>query len=566
MKKLILAVIGVMAMGAVSAQAWNWAVSGGGRSNSEGNTSIAKDAAGNTYLCGDFEGSKNFGTTPFTAVGFADGFLVKYNAQGVFQWAVQFSGNGFVNSVEGSGVAVDAAGDVIVSMNFSSSLNAGGNTYFNPGGNNDAILIKYTSAGIFSWARQVGGAGNERITRLCYYNNALYACGSHTQAFTAGSVSFAAPSSGSLDDAFLLKCDAAGVPLWGVKGGSSLDDRALALDAGPGGIYYGGYFTGTANFGGTSVVSGSVQGQSQPDWFLVKLDESGAQQWVKDYGGAYGEQVFGISQNAFGSVYCIGNFYGSSTFGTGLTLTEFSPGNPAGNGDVFVCLIDATTGTCNWVRHIRCVNGNNNETGESVSCDPGGSAYVTGAFNGNSTIAGAANQTGTTLSATSNPGKDAFVAKYSITGSLLWAIKLGGTNVDVGKSILWNPNGFCTVAGNFSASITVTSSISITAASASASYFLANYNGLTASTDELSADAFSMYPNPTDGMLRISTRNLLTIDRVEVYSVTGQLLLSEQIGMPGDDLRLNLASLDAGSYLVRLITDQGVGTQKIQVY
>lgn len=565
MKKLMLAVAGMMMAFTVTAQSWNWAVSGGGRSNTEGYTSIARDAAGNTYICGDFEGTKNFGTTSYTAVGFADGFLVKYNSSGALQWSIQLSGNGFANSIEASGLTVDAAGNVYVCMNFSASLNAGGNLYTNNGGNFDGLMIKYNTSGNFIWARQIGGSGNERLTQAKSYNNGIYICGSHNGAFSVGAVSFAAPSSGGSDDAFLLKCDTSGTPLWGVKGGSNLDDRAFALDAGPNGIFYGGYFTGNANFGGTPLVSGTVQGQFQPDWFIVKLTETGTQVWAKDFGGSFGEQLFGISQTPWGSVYCIGNFYGTSTFGTGLTLTEFSPGNPAGNGDVFVCLLDGSTGNCSWVRQIRCTSGDNNETGSSISCDPGGSAYVTGAFNGNTTFANAANQSGTALTATSNPGKDTYVAKYSITGSLLWVVKLGGTNNDIGKSILWNPNGFCTVAGNFSATISVATGISITAAPASASYYIANYNGLTASTEELSKDAFRIFPNPSSGILNITLRDDQLIDRIEVYSITGKLIHSELIGFNTTEMRLSLESLETGTYLVRLVTANGTGVEKIQI-
>jgi len=564
MKKLLLAVAGIMVACTVSAQSWNWAVSGGGRSNTEGYTSIATDNAGNAYLCGDFEGTKSFGTTTLTAAGFgADGFIAKYNNSGVFQWAIQISGTGLTNFIEAAGITVDLAGNVYACMNFSSTIIIGGNTYTNNAGNFDGMLLKCTSAGNIVWGLQIGGNGNERITQLSHYNGGLYLCGSHNSSFSVGSVTIAGPSSGNLDDAFLVKCDTTGNPLWAKNGGSTFDDRALAVNAGPGGIYFGGYFTGSANFGGTTLVSGSVQGQAQPDWFVVKLTESGTQLWAKDFGGSYGEQLTGISQTPFGSVYCIGNFYGTSSFGTGITLTEFSPGGPAGNGDVFVCLIDALNGNCSWARHIRCVNANNNETGNSISCDYGGSAYITGAFNANTTFANTATQTGTTLTATS--GKDSYVAKYGITGNLLWVVKIGGSGNDVGKSIVWNPNGYCTTAGNFSSTITIAPGITITSATTSSSYYIANYNGLTASTEELSKDEYNMYPNPTSGMLNISMRDKQLIDRIEVYSITGKLVLTETIGFSSDEMKLNLQSLETGTYLIRLVTANGTGVEKIQV-
>lgn len=564
MKKILLVLTGMILTLQASAQSYSWAYSGGGRSNTDGYTAIAKDGSGNTYLCGDFEGTKTFGSYTLTGVGFADGFLAKFNSIGFLLWVVQFSGTTGSSTVEAGGIATDAQGNVYFCGNFGYTVVVGGNTYTNTGGNNDGIIAKFSPTGTFIHARQVGGNGNERITQARFYNNSLYVTGSYSAAFTAGSVTFAAPSSAS-DDAFLLKLDSASTPLWGVKGGGTQDDRGLSLDAGPGGIYYGGYFTGNANFGGTTLVSGSVQGVYYSDWFVIKLTETGTQTWAKDFGGNFGEQCMGISQDPFGGVFCIGNFYGTSTFGTGLTLTEFSPGNPAGNGDAFVCKLDATSGTCQWVRHIRCTTGNNNEIGSAISCDPGGSAYVIGSFNATTTFGNAANQTGPTLTATSNPGKDTYIGKYSTSGSLTWIIKLGGTNIDVGKAILWEPNGYCTIAGNFSASITVVTGLVLTAAPASSSYYIARYNGLTTDLGETSAVNFNLYPNPAENMINIQIPTQVMVDRIEIYSITGALVKSEKIGFVTGEINYNAEDLSSGSYMLRLITDQGQTSKMIQI-
>jgi hypothetical protein len=88
---------------------------------------------------------------------------------------------------------------------------------------------------------------------------------------------------------------------------------------------------------------------------------------------------------------------------------------------------------------------------------------------------------------------------------------------------------------------------------------------LTASTEELSKDEYNMYPNPTSGMLNISMRDKQLIDRIEVYSITGKLVLTETIGFSSDEMKLNLQSLETGTYLIRLVTANGTGVEKIQV-
>ena len=565
MKKILLVLTGMIFTLQVSAQSYSWAYSGGGRSNTDGYTAIAKDGNGNTYLCGDFEGTKTFGSYSLTSVGFADAFLAKYNSIGYLLWVIQFSGTTGSSTVEAGGIAVDGAGNPYFCGNFGYTIVVGGNTYTNLGGNNDAIIAKFTPSGNFIHARQVGGTGNDRITQARFYNNSLYVTGSYSAAFTVGSVSFAAPTSAS-DDAFILKLDSASTPVWGLKGGGTLDDRGLSLDAGPGGIYYGGYFNGSANFGGSTLTSGSFQGSYQPDWFVVKISETGTQAWARDYGGTFGEQVTGISQDPFGGVFCTGNFYGTTIFATGITIAEAcAQGQPAGNGDAFVCKLDASTGNPLWARHIRCTNGDNNEVSASISADPGGSAYFVGSFNATTMFGNAANQTGPTLIATSNPGKDVFIGKYSTSGSLLWVMKLGGTNIDIGKAILWEPSGYCIIAGNFSASITVTNGLTLTAAPASSSYFIAKYDGLTTGIEEAADLNYNLYPNPAHSAINIQLDEPTLIDRIEIYSISGVQIKSEKIGLSTDQMNFNLEDLPAGSYMVRLLTAKGQTSKLIQV-
>ena len=177
----------------------------------------------------------------------------------------------------------------------------------------------------------------------------------------------------------------------------------------------------------------------------------------------------------------------------------------------------------------------------------------------------AANQSGPTLIANSNPGKDAYIGKYSSSGSLTWVIKLGGSNIDVGKSILWEPNGYCTIAGNFSATITVTSGVTLTAASASSSYFIARYNGLTTGLNESATIDFNLNPNPAESMIHILIPNQQMIDRIEIYSLTGALLKTEKIGFSTSEINYNAGDLASGSYMLRLITDEGQTSKLIQI-
>ena len=75
--------------------------------------------------------------------------------------------------------------------------------------------------------------------------------------------------------------------------------------------------------------------------------------------------------------------------------------------------------------------------------------------------------------------------------------------------------------------------------------------------DDVFNNQLSIYPNPSDGKVLIET--LSTIDKIEVYSITGQLL-DEFTGSSIEALNYS-----SGTYLVRAIAGDNVYTQKLIV-
>ena len=71
--------------------------------------------------------------------------------------------------------------------------------------------------------------------------------------------------------------------------------------------------------------------------------------------------------------------------------------------------------------------------------------------------------------------------------------------------------------------------------------------------DEISV---TVYPNPTNGILRVKTD--VEIQKLEIFSVRGELLLSTF------QSEINLADLNAGSYFLRATTSKGVSSKLVQ--
>jgi hypothetical protein len=558
MKKILMVITGLIITFNATSQTWSWTAALGGRSNTDGSIGMDRDATGNIYVCGDFEGTRNFGGTSLTAAAFSDFYFSKYNSTGTHQWTIQLSGTG-TTTIIANGIAVDPSGNILVTGYFSYNVTIGGTTYINPGGNGDSFIAKYSPTGTLIWSKVLSGNGNEFITSIKTLGTDIYISGGYSQALTFGTISLAAPA-GGFDDAFVMKLDAQGNGVWGVKGGGNNDDRALCLSVSNNSIYWAGFCNAVASFGGVNLNPlGTLA-----DIFICKLDGNGTQWWVKRYGGNFGQQINGMSQDPWGNPICTGNFYGTCSFGAGYSITENYAMFPAGNGDGFVTKLNAVDGTCSWVRQIKCINGDNNEVSNGAVTDPGGSTYVTGHFNATTVFASSSNQTGPSLVSTN--GKDAFIAKYSQTGTLLWVQKIGGSSNDQGKAVVYDANGICTVAGNFGGTLTLGTTAPITASPGAASVFIAKYDGLSAGVDEqVNTLKFEAHPNPADHFITVTSELTEPIELIEIYTVTGVRVLETKLDVHTNNHQIDLSELSSGMYFLQITAGENKGVKKIQI-
>src|SRR6186713_3464712 len=92
MKKILLIIISLTCLNlVVNSQpiVYSWAKSMGGKGTYDGSVGIAKDAAGNVYVTGEFSGTRDFGSYSLTSLGFSDVFICKYSSTGTCLWAVR---------------------------------------------------------------------------------------------------------------------------------------------------------------------------------------------------------------------------------------------------------------------------------------------------------------------------------------------------------------------------------------------------------------------------------------------------------------------------------------------
>jgi hypothetical protein len=361
------------------------AVPGGNTSQNDQCNAVAVDGSGNVYCAGE-----TFGSLGEANGGSKDAFVMKLNSSGQVQWITQL---GAVTAVPGgdtstwdycSGVAVDGSGNV-----YCAGATFGGSLGEASGGIVDAFVMKLNSSGQVQWITQLGAVtavpgGDTSQDDRCYgvavdSSGNVY-CGGNT----SGSLGEA---NGGNYDAFVMKLNSSGQVQWitqlgavtAVPGGDTSQFdlcMGVAVDGG-GNVYCAGFTDGSlgeANGGG-----------GNSDAFMMKLNSSGAVQWITQLGAVTAvpggntsqwDYCSGVAVDGSGNVYCAGATGGS-----------FGEAN-GGSADAFVMKLDSS-GALQWARQFGAVtkasamgDNSNYEAHNGIAVDNNGYVYAAGEADG----------------------------------------------------------------------------------------------------------------------------------------------------------------------------------------
>lgn len=220
-------------------------------------------------------------------------------------WAQVLDTGGVTNS---SGIAADHLGNVYVAA-YTNGASLGTNA-----GGYDAVLAKYSDAGVLLWTRQFGTSEADYAFQVAtdQFGNV------YTNGRTTGSLG--GPNAGD-EDNFLTKHDAAGNLLWRQQWGASGQDLSSGSWVDPQGNVY----RAMTTFG---ALGGAHLGDS--DIVAVKYDASGNLLWATQLGASGAEvSTGGISGDDLGNIYIAGQTTGSwdgpNAGGTDAVLIKLTP-------------------------------------------------------------------------------------------------------------------------------------------------------------------------------------------------------------------------------------------------
>lgn len=393
---------------------------------------VVADTFGNSFIAGGFDGAISFGNEELVSSGLSDAFLAKFSGDGEPLWSRQFGDAGEQSAL---GLTVDAAGDVVIAGDFTSTIDFGGGSLVSAG-ENDIFIAKFGADGSFLWGKRFGDAADQHVGAIAVDGDSgIVITGSFKGELDFGGAPL---MSAGKDDVFVAKLSGSGDYVWSTRFGDINNDQSgtsVAVES-TGAVIVTGGFTGAMDIGsgltaeglsdafvaklagangdviwskGVGSLGGNEGGQhissfesgeillvggfnqsleivgdpissvGSIDIFVLKLSNAGEPIWIKGFGSGIADFPFN------GAIGPNGNFVLGGAYGDSIDLGG-GPLVSVGNGDVFLAEFDGD-GNHIWSRHY----GGNADSGiiSSVAFSAPGMLFATGWFEGTIDLGGA---------------------------------------------------------------------------------------------------------------------------------------------------------------------------------
>jgi len=416
-----------------------WATYHGGAGD-ESFRDMAIDVSGNVYVIGTTSGVSGIataGASQTTNNGGMDVFLAKYSPQGDRIWSTYFGGE---SDDFGQGIDIDAGGNILVTGKTISVSGIAFGAAFQPVKNSgeDIYIAKFDQNGNKLWATYYGGPGDDRANSIAgdLSGNLVIAGWTTSSANVTTTVydnTYAGGNSWG-GDVLIAKFDSNGQRLWATYYGDTGDDLGLQIDVdNVDNVIVSGWTSSTTNFSSTGTYQ-PVYGGDTADAFLLKFSPNGNRIWATYYGGAgndYGDALIIDNSN---EIYLAGPTNSSNS----LTSTGAHQVTVGGNYDGFLSKFTAN-GQRIWGTYY---GGTGDDNIYGLAIDGAQNVYISGTTSSVNNIS--------TLNAhqtAKSAGEDAYIAKFSGSGSRSWGTYFGGNSQDQGYGLVTTYDGFIYSAG-----------------------------------------------------------------------------------------------------------------------
>lgn len=316
-------------------------------------------------------------------------WVIKINNIGTIEWQKVLGGSG--DDVAADFQITADGGYIFVGRTNSSDSNITGHH-----GDYDYWVVKLDSVGNIEWDRALGGTSYDFGYSIVQATDGGYVIAGVINSSNGDITHYYGQA-----DAWVVKLDSTGVLQWQKTYGSPDGDFVYNIQR----TNDGGYIIVGATYSNNFYFS-NHHGQS--DYWVIKIDSVGNNEWQKCYGGSNTDGAHFVQQTNDGGYIVVG-------------VTESINGDVSGHHgnsgyDCWVVKLN-NIGTIQWQK---CLGGTGSELGNSVQLTADGGYIIAGSTSSinNGDVYG------------NNGGSDAWIVKLDSTGIIEWQKCLGGTNND----------------------------------------------------------------------------------------------------------------------------------------
>jgi len=452
-------------------------------------------------------------------------WVVKLNSKGTITWQQVLGGTDNDNAAS---IRQTTDGGYILAGTSSST---DGNVTGNHGGS-DFWVAKLNSTGALQWQRSLGGTADDFAAAIRQTKDTGYIVTGFTSS-TDGNVT---GNHGSYDF-WVVKLDDTGAIKWEKALGGSNDDRAASIEQTTGNGYI---IAGYTNSADGDISHYRDTGGRYSDYWVVKINDTGAIQWQKTYGGEDYEYASSVKQTTDGGYVVAG--FASSVYGD--VKVSY------GDGDMWMLKLN-DTGAISWQRSY---GGSNTDYATAVQQTlDGGYALAGYTASDDSEVTG--HRTGGSF------GYDYWFLKLNDTGTIQWEKSLGGTNDDQAYAMQQTAD-----TGYILAGYTLSNDSDVTGYHGNSDCWIVklhdttihvNVPGITGNNEVI-----KVYPTNTKGTVYIELPADYANAVLHLYNIAGQpVSFSEEKAATKRTIQLQDAA--SGMYILQVVNENRVQTFRI---
>ncbi|MEO8147399.1 MAG: T9SS type A sorting domain-containing protein [Bacteroidia bacterium] len=444
--------------------------------------------------------------------GYWDYWVVKLNASGTIEWQKSLGGTDY--DIAYSIIQTSDSGYAVAGFSESNDGDVTGNH-----GNRDYWVVKLNATGTIEWQKSLGGTGDDEAHSIIQTSDNGYIVAGY-------SVSNDSDVTGNhgLKDYWVVKLNVSGTIEWQKSLGGTSDDEAWSVIQA--------YDSGYVVAGQTESIDGDITGNhGYIDYWIVKLNASGAIQWQKTFGGTNQEYAYCIIQ----------------THDSGYAVTGTSVSNDGdvtvnhGGGDYWVVKLNAS-GAIEWQKSF---GGTTGDIANSI-CQTYDSGYVVAGYTYSNDV-----------DVTGNHGSfDYWMVRLNASGTMEWQKCLGGTGNDNASSIIQTSDNGYVVAG-----YSYSNDGDVTGNHGYFDYWIVKLAQTTGIENLSTSNTLNIYPNPSTHNFSIPSNREFDNAQLNIFNALGCNVYSCRLNR--ETKVIDAENFSSGIYYLQIIKGEKMWGEKI---